>query len=175
MRDCPNGEMRDRLPELMHNRLEGESLRAVLTHVAGCAECRAELALLEQLRAVPVAPHVEVSRIVAALPRYRPVPAWRRAMASGQLRAAAAAIVLVLGGYSVIQRGSTARMGDTVAGTQAQASPELAIGDSFQDLSDSDLAAVIESLGEIEAVTPEASEEPILQLAEPSNRSGGGA
>lgn len=171
MRDCPNGEMRDRLPELMHNRLEGESLRAVQAHVAGCADCRAELALLEQLRLAPVAPRVEVSRIVAALPRYRAVPAWRRAMGSGQLRAAAAAIVLVLGGYSVIQRGPVGRMGDTAA---AQA-PELAIGDSFHDLSDSELTAVIESLGDIEAVTPEASEEPILQLVEPNNGSGGGA
>ena len=98
MRDCPNGEMRDRLPELMHNRLDGESLRVVQAHVAGCADCRAELALLEQLRAVPVAPRIDASRIVAALPRYRAVPAWRRAMGSGQL-AAAAAVVLLLGGY----------------------------------------------------------------------------
>ena len=175
MRDCPNGEMRDRLPELMHNRLDGESLRVVQAHVAGCADCRAELALLEQLRAAPAAPRIDTSRIVAALPRYRAVPAWRRAMGSGQLRAAAAAIVLLLGGYSLLQRGPVERVIDTVATAQAQPSPELAIGDSFQDLSDSDLAAVIESLGELEAVTPEASEEPILPLSESSAGSGGGA
>lgn len=175
MRDCPNGEMRDRLPELMHNRLEGESLRAVQAHVDGCADCRVELALLEQVRSAPIAPRVDTSRIVAALPRYRAVPAWRRAIHSVQLRAAAAAVVLLVGGYTVIQRRPVARVGDSVAAAQTQVSPELAIGESFQDLSDSDLAAVIESLGALEAVTPEASEELILPLAESGNRSGGGA
>ena len=179
MRDCSNGEMRDRLPELMHNRLSEETLVLVRAHVAGCADCRAELALLEQLRGAAVAPRIDAARVVGALPRYRGVPGWRRLVSSTQLRAAAA-VVLLVGGYAVVRQSTGTRgAASPVTPPVAQLSPaptgqlatsrELAIGDSFHDLSDSDLAAVIEVLGELEAVTPEAVEEPLLPI------SGGGA
>ena len=183
MRDCSNGEMRDRLPELMHNRLSGEALVVVRAHVADCADCRAELALLEQLRSAASAPRIDASRVVARLPRYRAVPAWRRAMHSAQLRAAAA-VILFVGSYAVLNRRpesrpvdstATAPAGSTQTRTvQAAAANELAIGDSFSDLTDSDLAAVLEQMGKLEAVTPEATDEPILPLTS-SDRSGDGA
>lgn len=176
MRDCSNGEVRDRLPELMHDRLEGEALAVVQTHVAACADCQAELALLKQIRGAAVAPRVDTSRIVAALPRYRAMPAWRRAMGSAQLRAAAAAVVLLIGGYAVVDRDRTDDSRRTpAAAAPAAAGQELAIGDSFQDLTDSDLAAVIENLGTLEAVTPEAAEEPLLPISDNAARAGGGA
>ena len=175
MRDCPNGEMRDRLPELMHNRLAGETLVVVRQHVDGCADCRAELALLEQLRNASVAPRVDASRIVAALPRYRKVPAWRRATGSAQLRAAAAAVVLLVGGYTLLGRDTIGRGGEPAAQTQTATAHELAVGDSFTDLSDSDLAAVIDEIGKLEAVTPEATEEPILPIGDAGSGTGGGA
>ena len=179
MRDCSNGEVRDRLPELMHNRLSGETLVAVREHVAGCADCRAELALLEQLRGAAVAPRIDTARVVGALPRYRGMPAWRRAVGSVQLQVAAA-LVLVIGGYAVLRQpgenvrapaAATTPVEGVSPGSKAQpvAARELAIGDSFQDLTDSDLAAVIQELGNLEAVTPEAEDEPILPI------SGGGA
>src|SRR5688500_15801297 len=143
MRDCPNGEMRDRLPELMHNRLTGDARRAVRAHVAECADCRAELALLGQLRASVAPPHMDVSRIVAALPRYRAVPAWRRMVNAAQVRAAAA-VVLLLGGYAVLNRSQPDPVTEPAAQVQTVATHELAIGDSFQDLSDSDLAAMVD-------------------------------
>ena len=178
MRDCSNGEVRDRLPELMHNRLDGEALAVVRAHVAGCADCQAELELLKQIRSASVAPRVDTARIVASLPKYRAVPAWRRAMGSAQLRALAAAVVLLVGGYAVVQRDQpserdTARMAQTQTATVT--GQELAIGDSFSDLSDSDLAAVIEKLGTLEAVTAEASEEPLLPITDNAGRVGGGA
>jgi hypothetical protein len=166
MRDCSNGEVRDRLPELMHNRLSGETLLVVRAHVAECADCRAELVLLEQLRAVSVAPPLDSARIVARLPKYRAVPAWRRAMNSAQLRAAAA-VVLLVGGYAVITRGGGVPETTTPAVVAEPAvTNELAIGDSFQDLTDSDLAAMVEEIGNLEAVTPEPVEEPLLPLGD---------
>ena len=171
MRDCSNGEVRDRLPELMHNRLSGETLVVVRAHVDGCADCRAELALLEQLRSAVVAPRLDSARIVANLPRYQPAPAWRRAMHSAQLLAAAA-VVLLVGGYAVVRQSSSAPEADAPAAAQAQATAitnELAIGDSFTDLTDSDLAAMVEEIGKLEAVTPEPADEMLLPI------SGGGA
>lgn len=181
MRDCSNGEVRDRLPELMHHRLTGETLASVRAHVDGCADCQAELELLRQIRGASAAPRVDAARIVSALPRYRAVPAWRRAMGSAQVMALAAAVVLLVGGYAVIERGP-AEVPDSVAvqapAAAAATTQELAIGDSFQDLSDTDLAAVIEEVGTLEAVTPEMTEEPLLPIAETSARTartGGGA
>ncbi|HEY0994865.1 MAG TPA: zf-HC2 domain-containing protein, partial [Gemmatimonadaceae bacterium] len=71
MRDCVNGEVRDRLPDLLHGQLPMADRAAVLAHVSACAECTAELALLRELRgAMAVAPAVDVSRIVAAVRRH---------------------------------------------------------------------------------------------------------
>jgi hypothetical protein len=169
MRDCSSGEVRDRLPELMHNRLSGETLVVVRAHVADCADCRAELALLEQLRSAVAPPRLDSARIVASLPRYRAVPAWRRALHSAQLRAAAA-VVLLVGGYAVVKRSGDAPAGSAPAAqAQAAGTNELAIGDSFTDLTDSDLAAMVEEIGKLEAVTPEPTDEMLLPL------SGGGA
>lgn len=52
MTDCPNAEMRDRLPDLLHERLDRSARAAVMAHVERCANCRAELALLREARAV---------------------------------------------------------------------------------------------------------------------------
>jgi hypothetical protein len=180
MRDCSNGEVRDRLPELMHNQLAGETLALVRGHVEGCADCRAELALLEQLRSASVAPRVDTSRIVASLPRYRAVPAWRRVANAAPFRAAAAAVILLAGGYMFATRGGadyvpTARVAQPALPTPAATAHELAVGDSFTDLSDSDLAAMIDEMGTLEAVTPEAAEEPLLPIDDAGIGSGGDA
>lgn len=174
MRDCSNAEMRDRLPELMHNQLTGEALASVRAHVADCVDCRAELALLEQLRLSVVAPRLDVSRMVSSLPRYRAVPAWRRATSSTWMRVAAA-VVLLVGAYAGVTRSTPDQPSRTGASRQQAATQELAIGDSFHDLSDSDLAAMIDEIGTLEAVTPEAIEEPLLPLGDAAARSGGGA
>lgn len=50
MTDCPNAEMRDRLPDLLHERLEERVRALVLAHVGECADCHAELALLREMR-----------------------------------------------------------------------------------------------------------------------------
>lgn len=50
MTDCPNAEMRDRLPDLLHERLDASARAAVMAHVAECADCRTELALLREAR-----------------------------------------------------------------------------------------------------------------------------
>ena len=50
MSDCPNAEIRDLLPDLLHDRLDAPTRARVLAHVDGCADCRSELELLRSLR-----------------------------------------------------------------------------------------------------------------------------
>jgi anti-sigma factor RsiW len=70
MIDCPNGEIRDRLPDFVHDQLDPPARAEVSAHLAACAACAAEVTLLRELRArLRAAPPVDVGRIVAALPR----------------------------------------------------------------------------------------------------------
>ena len=99
MSDCSNIEIREALPELLHGRLDAVHAATVREHVARCAECAAELELLERVQRVySTAPVVNTSAIVAALAR----PRTRKAFSLGVLRAAAA-IVLLLAGALIIR------------------------------------------------------------------------
>src|SRR5262245_46611783 len=104
MSDCRNGEMRDRLPEVVHGRLADDALAEIRAHVAGCDACAAELRLIESTRAMLLlaTPRVDTARIVAAVPAF-----GARAPRRLDWRyAAAAALVLAAGGLFAIGRGS---------------------------------------------------------------------
>lgn len=97
MNDCPNADVRDLLPELVHHRLDAGARASVMAHVATCTDCALELALLKDLLGARSTPHVDVAAIVAAVPAYRAAP--RRSWAGWRI--AAAITVLVAGGSSV--------------------------------------------------------------------------
>ena len=107
MTDCPNVEMRELLPELLHEELDAATRERVERHVATCGDCAAELALLRSARSALRAayqPRIDVASIVAALPR----PTGRRSAWDGTgsarsplaWRIAAAVAVVSLGGLS---------------------------------------------------------------------------
>src|SRR5262249_24314168 len=110
MIDCRNAEIRDRLPDLLHERLEPESRAAVVAHVEGCELCQAELALLRDVRAAMTAPRVDVARIARAVAASTSGAPRLASVASTQTgsrrwadwRIAAAITVLVLGGSSAV-------------------------------------------------------------------------
>ena len=112
MNDCPNADVRDLLPDLMHGRLDAATRASVEAHVAGCADCAAELGLLRDLRAARGTPAVDIAAIVAVVPTYRAAP--RRSWVGW--RAAATITVLVAGASSVavLQRGIGPVNGPTV-------------------------------------------------------------
>jgi hypothetical protein len=104
MHDCPNAEIRDQLPDLIHERLEMSVRVVVVAHVAGCTDCQEELALLRSVREALAAqaPRVDVAFVVNALPkpprvtvRERPVRRW------ADWRIAAAVTFLAVGGSSI--------------------------------------------------------------------------
>ena len=99
MNDCPNADVRDLLPDLVHGRLDAATRAMVESHIAGCADCRAELALLRDLRgSFQGTPRIDLGAIAAALPAYRGGSARRSWVG---WRAAAAITILVAGGSSV--------------------------------------------------------------------------
>lgn len=110
MTDCPNAQMRDQLPDLLHERLHGSARAAVMAHVGECADCRAELALLGQMRVSFASGVVAVDTITIARAVVRQTVAPPSARAGrGRLagwRLAAAAAVIAVGAASVVKLGT---------------------------------------------------------------------
>lgn len=159
MRDCPNAQVRDALPDLMHGTLPPQRLADVRAHVDGCDACRAELALLERVRRSVHSPAMAVDRIVAKLPAYRRRPAWRRMVDVPGLRAAAAVLVIA-GGAALLFRGDTSPTRTSVEDTvvpRISVPVELAVGETFVGISDSALVSLVEAMEDLDAVL---SEEP---------------
>lgn len=175
MSDCQNIEMRERLPELLHGALPAGERRQVEAHVAGCAECAAELELLRTVMAVERSrPMVRID--TQAILRRLPAPPVARRTSRpmwSQWRVAAAITVVALGGMSlavVRQYFGAIPVGDTVA-VVAPASPvpvgptspvvdspaatlrnvTLTAGGGVSDLGDDELMALIGALDEIDA------------------------
>ena len=97
MTDCPDGAVRDLLPELVNDRLRLDVRHRVDAHVRDCADCQQEVELLRAMRSsLRRGPIVDVGAIASAIPAYR---ASRRAW--GGWRAAAAVVILAVGGTSV--------------------------------------------------------------------------
>ena len=130
MNDCPNADVRDRLPDLLHDRLDGAARASVEAHVAACADCAAELALLGDVRKAWGTPKVDVVSIVAALPAYR-APA-RRSWAGWRSAAAIAVIVAGASSVVVLQRGGpvdTSGVARPATATVPPKSPQVASTD----------------------------------------------
>jgi anti-sigma factor RsiW len=63
--------VREALPDLLHGRLSPLDTATMNAHVESCADCRAELELLREVRAsAPLAPPMDYDRIAASLPAY---------------------------------------------------------------------------------------------------------
>lgn len=176
MTDCRNGEMRDLLPDLLHGRLAPARRVEVEAHVASCADCREELALLGLVRGAMRVPAMDVKAIVAALPAYR-APVQRP---WGGLRAAAAVAAIAVGGATwaiatneaPVAAGSVAAVSAPIVAPrdslpaslpapvatappragQAAVPRELAVAGAVSDLSDTELTALLAGLESLDAM-----------------------
>ena len=127
MNDCQNAEMRDQLPELLHERLEASARAVLVAHIDGCADCRDELELLRVAHStlIRATPRVDLNFIIEAIPkaapRTRTLAAPRRRVWT-DWRVAAAAVLLVAGGssYSLLGRHGGIVVRDTLV---AQVTP----------------------------------------------------
>ena len=104
MTDCTNLEMRDLLPDYARGAMTGPSARAVEQHLASCASCRAELAVIRRARAaLSDAPRVDAARIVAAVDRSR----HARQRVTRRVWLAAASIVAIIGAAALARTVAT--------------------------------------------------------------------
>lgn len=118
MRDCVNVEMREALPDFVNGGL-GEACRAeVKAHLAGCADCRAELSIIESARRLFArASPLDVTRIVHRLPAPRTAPSWG---AQRWRLAAAIAFAVVAGATVVLRDGMNSPRGSDIVRSEAR-------------------------------------------------------
>jgi len=175
MIDCPNAEMRDRLPDVVSGTLSEEERAEVESHVEGCAACRAEVALITRVRAVLLtgAPTIDAARaasIVASLPaapgknRRLAVLAGRRPFARrAALRIAAAIVFVAVGGAFVLLREAqrSTRLADStmIADTQQlgaveTTSLELALPARLDSLSTDQLQTLLKKIDHLDGLPP---------------------
>jgi len=182
--------MRDRLPDLLNDRLSANERADVVAHVAACADCREELELLRAIRTMLSAPtlRVDVARVVSALPKPQSQATTRPARRTwADWRIAAAVTILAVGGSSValINRGphvapvridAASPIADSTAGTTSQqtvssktlsdtnqdSEPSSGLGMSgrLDDLDDAQVEALINEIENMKAV-PITEPEPV--------------
>jgi anti-sigma factor RsiW len=177
MTDCPKGEVRDLLPDLVHERLAPHVRREVDAHVRSCADCQREVALLRAMRvALRRAPAIDVAAVAAAIPAYR-APA-RRSWASW--RVAAAIMILTAGGTSVALLGRGRDVADSAivgaasrtpaaGATLAGAPRELALGSgAVGDLNDGELSTLLKNLATVDVIPSMDVESPTVSPIPPA-------
>ncbi len=194
MTECDNAAIRDVLPDFVAGMLPADEREHVQAHLTSCDACIDEVALLRaMLAARPVAPAIDVTRIVNALPRagtplrlvtdnaprdasIRALPVRRSIARSPLVRMAAAVAVAAIGGWSVLSyQGGVAGVGPSVAaaGTSVASSapaPDAALPDvgaaaATVAMNDSQTAAS-RAAGTSAARTPSASALSIGDLSE---------
>jgi anti-sigma factor RsiW len=174
MSDCLNVEIRELLPEYLGGTLSASRRAEVDAHVASCAECADELAVLRLVReAYAESLAVNVQAIVAALPRKSPraVRTVRAGAPVGRswrqhaFQIAAAVSFIALGGISLAVARSffngnpSAIAPDTLVAMNAE-TPAISFAGGVSDLGDEDLEALLSALEEIEAL-------PVTETADP--------
>ena len=164
MTDCPNAEIRDQLPDLLHDRLDAEARAAVLAHVGDCIDCKAEMDLLSGLRGtMTYVVTVDVTRVsqgVIAQTRSvaAGVPARGRAWANWRIAAAITVLAVGAGSVARMYNSSGVAVGpDSVAVAQAVAAPALQVAElstpsEAEAPSESDLRTLISDLEELDAL-----------------------
>ena len=149
MNDCPNAEIRDQLCDVVHRTLSDADCRRVEEHIATCADCAAEIALIRRAHAVLTrpAPSIDTATIVAALPRHRA----QRAMSFSAWRIAAGIAVFAVGAASV----SLARMEDRVDGAAATGADAhtLSLAGRLSTLADEDLEQLLAEMDDFDGAT----------------------
>lgn len=142
MNDCVNLEVHEALPDLLHGRLNELDTATMTAHVESCAYCRAELALLREIRAsAPMAPRIDAARIASELPPYggpavlehRQIAPARKSVWRYSLLAATAVVLVALGGLSIANLQSSADDAPTAVASTTSApvvspDPETRVG-----------------------------------------------
>jgi anti-sigma factor RsiW len=107
MTDIKHEAIRDLLPDLLHGRLSASEKSAIESHLAGCADCRSELEVLQMVQAAPsFEPRINAAKVASVIPPYSmrayQAPAATRVPSRIFLTLAAAVVIV---GSVVLVRG----------------------------------------------------------------------
>jgi anti-sigma factor RsiW len=169
MSDCANVEIRELLPEYLHDRLGAPQRALVEAHLSDCEDCSAELGTLRAVRlAYANVRAVDTAGIIRALPKppgRGQRPATKR-FATWQ-RIAAAISFISLGGISLaVSRSFFSSEGAVVspdtpvvvatspANTVRDATPAISFGGGVSDIATEDLEKLLGALETLEAAPP---------------------
>ncbi len=187
MTECHDTTMQDLLPLHAHGALAAAESARVRAHLATCAACAAELALLESAVRLyaAVTPAVDTARIVAALPspstaqrpalRLEPKSRSRFAMPRYALAAAASLLLvatLSLGGLRAFFGAGDDVTPDSTAATSAVALAvpvEIVGAGGLAELESEELRALLAALDEMEltvAAEPTGFRQPVTTVPE---------
>ena len=108
MTECINTEVREALPDLLNGRLSVLDTATMNAHIEACAECRAELELLREIRGSRIVPRMDAARSASAIAPYggssvvAPPHVGRWVISRlGVLRIAAAVVFVAAGGWAL--------------------------------------------------------------------------
>ena len=162
MIDCGNSEIRELLPDLLHNSLSQADKQRVEAHLASCSDCREEYELLSQVFALGDTAAVDVRAIASAIPHYRK----RLWMPAPQLVRVAAVIGIVALGalsFSIVNQtigegdagrnegpAIAAQTSDTTAPT-ATATSQSGVAAEVNSLDDQAVEELLANLEKLEA------------------------
>jgi hypothetical protein len=180
MNDCGSAEIRDQLPDLLHERLDEAARALVIAHLSTCIDCDEELRLLRDVLGMMESrtPRIDLTTIVNALPK-PPIAAASIAVTPNDAtsnvisiasrrrrwsdwRVAAAVTLLVAGGSSAVllnRNAQQSRVATAPAATPsaAAASPGSASTSAGQSVAGTPTvadAAAASTNGSAEASTP---------------------
>jgi hypothetical protein len=144
MNDCGSAEIRDQLPDLLHERLDEAARALVIAHLSTCIDCDEELRLLRDVLGMMESrtPRIDLTTIVSALPK-PPIAAASIAVTPNAAtsnvisiasrrrrwsdwRVAAAVTLLVAGGSSAVLLNRNAPQSRVVATAPAATPSEAA-------------------------------------------------
>jgi hypothetical protein len=160
MHSDPNGEIRDLLPEFVHDRLPPAEAARVREQIAASDELRAEAELVRALGDALPTPRVDVGRISAGViaQTIRPAAGVTPISAARQtsrrwLRAAALLVMVGSASAVIVQRafGPGGGVDSAPDAGRSTVSAELALTTDVSDLADADLAALEQAVASLEA------------------------
>ena len=190
MNDCPDGSLRDLLPLFVSEVLSAPDRTRVASHISGCADCAAEVALLRAInRAYAVTP-VNVAGIAAKITPQRRAnrtqipfhrqPLWRAAASMTLFIAGTATVLVVRGRVPETAPASVAHGARQTAGAPTAAETTIvsttiarttsnglfSLGTELSELTDSQLQSLLGSLDGLDSrpqADPTTIASPIIQ------------
>jgi len=106
MNKCTELDIQERLPDLLHGKLDADARAQVEAHISRCEECTEELEVLRTVKSAAVfIPAIDVDSVVRQIPPYRTIDPAAQAPARSRIVSwlvAASLVVVVLGGGSLL-------------------------------------------------------------------------